>query len=253
MNTKSLFGIFLLLLTVSFVSCSDDDKHPSLSVPELVNNILFLDYPIRSTSYTHISGGTAPYTVSCQSDILNAYMSDSYPNRLIAEASGVGNIPVMVSDANGHTITVDVTIGWSETQIKIASREVYVVGDDLTINQHKELEEKALSTIPVEDNGIYLLEYTDKESGTLYIYKTPYGSTRYVGTFTKSEVEVEGNAAQGYEFEFDGNRHRFYQYVYWPSNRVEMTPTYALYEDLTEQFVQEYLGLESLVTIQVLE
>ncbi|MCD8167516.1 MAG: hypothetical protein LUE93_16315 [Bacteroides sp.] len=249
-----LTAILLCGFMVFFGGCSDDESgsESPLTVGELRDGVLTLYYPGFYVPRIYIKGGTPPYEVSGGSDILQVKMDEDMESYFRCEISDVGRASVTVSDAVGDKITFSVVIEYNDIYVKVVGHDVEVTGEELTVAQHKELQEKALSAIPVNELGGYRLAYSGKDSGILYVHKDVFDSYRTEGTFKLIYQDEEEKFRLRYWFEFEDQVHTFYRDLYRSSPRAELAPVYAFYEDLTEQFLPDYPGLEKLVTIQIL-
>lgn len=247
---------FILLLTfsvLSMASCDKDDSDPLRIVDAGLEDLVWtIYYPNDNLACITIGGGERPYSVSCESDILKVNM-DKWPNAFNYEILGVGDAEVKISDATGEFIILKVKINYRSETIRIAMAEAYVTGDQMTIAAQKELKEKALTTTPVKAGGGYKFVYTGEMSGIAYVYPDQFGGEHKEGTFLRSRIESEQFSSPVYEIELDGEKRIFILQRYYPSPKSsDVIMPVGLYEDLLEQYQDEYPELEKVYTVQVI-
>ena len=133
-------------------------------------------------------------------------------------------------------------------------RDVIVqISDDMSdMDIAKELKEKALASIPVKAGGGYQFIYTKDQGGIVYVYPDKYGEKYKEGTFTRSSLAVGNSSYRKYEIKLDGMERTYIVQRYYPSKTrsVAMVP-YGFYEDLLDQFTDDYPEVESVYTMQV--
>ncbi|MCD8260802.1 MAG: hypothetical protein LUD15_04325 [Bacteroides sp.] len=216
-----LTAILLCDFIVFFGGCSNDESgsESSLTIGELRDGVLTLYYPCFYAPRIYIEGGTPPYEVSGGSDILQVKMDEDMESYFRCELSDVSRATVTVSDAGGEKITFPVVIEYNDIYVTVVGHDVEITGEDLTIAQHKELREKALSAIPVNERGGYRLTYAGKDSGILYVHKDAFDSYRTEGIFKLVYQDEEVKFRLGYRFEFEDRVYTFYRDLYQPSPR----------------------------------
>ena len=168
------------------------------------------------------------------------------------ETLGVGDAEVIITDAKGESVGLKVKIDYRSDKMKIVKLDAYVKGDKMTVAAQKELKEKALASIPVKAGGGYQFIYTKDQGGIVYVYPDKYGEKYKEGTFTRSSLAVGNSSYRKYEIKLDGMERTYIVQRYYPSKTrsVAMVP-YGFYEDLLDQFTDDYPEVESVYTMQV--
>ncbi len=151
-SIKTAIGLFLALT----VACSSEKQEEDLlRVLHYENNEIILFYPDDIGSLT-IAGGTAPYSVRCESEIVKVDTEpwpDEWPHTFHYETLGTGEAHILISDASGQTLVLHARIIYREWNVEIREHYASVNGELLTLAAQKELKEKALAAIPVEVGG----------------------------------------------------------------------------------------------------
>ena len=226
MKTRTLrsYLCFTLLATAFLLGLAGCDKEESEplrigddSFNNIENGVWTAYYPNTNQTSITIYGGVKPYTVSSNSDILKVNM-DKLSDAFNYETLGVGDVK----------------------------------GDKMTVAAQKELKEKALASIPVKAGGGYQFIYTKDQGGIVYVYPDKYGEKYKEGTFTRSSLAVGNSSYRKYEIKLDGMERTYIVQRYYPSKTrsVAMVP-YGFYEDLLDQFTDDYPEVESVYTMQV--
>lgn len=261
MKTQALRSnlCFILLATAFLLGMAGCDKEESDplrigddSFNNIENGVWTAYYPNTNQTCITIYGGERPYTVSSNSDILKVNM-DKFPNAFNYEILGVGDAEVTITDAKGEFAGLKVKIDYRSDKMKIVKQDAYVKGDGMTVAAQKELKEKALASIPVKVGGGYRFIYTKDQGGTAYVYPDKYGEKYKEGTFTHSSFEVGNSSYRKYEIRLDGVERTYIVQRYYPlQTRSEAMVPYGFYENLLDQFIDEYPEVESVYTVQVI-
>lgn len=260
MKTRALrsYLCFTLLATAFLLGLADCDKEESEplrigddSFNNIENGVWTAYYPNTNQTSITIYGGVKPYTVSSNSDILKVNM-DKLSDAFNYETLGVGDAEVTITDAKGESVGLKVKIDYWSDKMKIVKLDAYVKGDKMTVAAQKELKEKALASIPVKAGGGYQFIYTKDQGGIVYVYPDKYGEKYKEGTFTRSSLAVGNSSYRKYEIKLDGMERTYIVQRYYPSKTrsVAMVP-YGFYEDLLDQFTDDYPEVESVYTMQV--
>jgi len=245
-SIKTAIGLFLALT----VACSSEKQEEDLlRVLHYENNEIILFYPDDIGSLT-IAGGTAPYSVRCESEIVKVDTEpwpDEWPHTFHYETLGTGEAHILISDASGQTLVLHARIIYREWNVEIREHYASVNGELLTLAAQKELKEKALAAIPVEVGGGYKFIFTEREAGSVYVYKEKIGAAYTEGSFTVSP----GEESRLFHLRFDDTVHTYVEYRQ-PLSRATLSPlvVVAFYEELTEKFKPEYPEAESVYSFQ---
>ena len=256
MKLKPIMWILLTLFsTFGWISCNKEtDKR--LFLPDVKNNATKLYY--GSKGGVTITGGDGNYSFSCESPLLKAEMT--YRNYILFEPLGVGDATVTIKDSSGNLYILNVTVAYKSEKIVVAKLDATVVGDNMTVGNQKELEAKALATIPVKVGGGYKFVYTegeeqDETKGIVLIYPDKYGNNGIEGTFER--VIVKGDDGRlsyvAYSLHYRDISHTFSFMKY--SEPATQSTGYGLTqfaEDLKEQYKTAYPNVEQVYTSQVI-
>ena len=244
------YPIYLVIVAVLLTACNKaEDKTISL-IPEIEDNLLNLYYPSLGRYAQSIKGGDGNYTVkSSDETVVDVELIQG--QTVSFEAIGLGDATVTISDQSGKTYTFDVHVAYRERILKIKELRAGVQGKNLTDAQIKEIEEKALATIPVKVNGGYELIYTNDDgvSGKLIVYTEAMGENGQEGTFRLLQSDIDNYTiiAIGYK----GEERKF---IITQSLLKDTAPTtVVLLEDVTKKFKAEYPNVEIVQTQQVIE
>ena len=249
---------FTLLATAFLLGLAGCDKEESEplrigddSFNNIENGVWTAYYPNTNQTSITIYGGVKPYTVSSNSDILKVNM-DKLSDAFNYETLGVGDAEVTITDAKGESVGLKVKIDYWSDKMKIVKLDAYVKGDKMTVAAQKDLKEKSLASIPVKAGGGYQFIYTKDQGGIVYVYPDKYGEKYKEGTFTRSSLAVGNSSYRKYEIKLDGMERTYIVQRYYPSKTrsVAMVP-YGFYEDLLDQFTDDYPEVESVYTMQV--
>lgn len=257
MKQGNLFGILLLSLFVfCCTSCSDENENPIL-LQDVENNQVRVIYPRENPYLIDVSGGSGNYSAICNNEeILNAELKGK---TLSLTPFSVGDANVTIKDGAGNIYILTVQINYLEYRLVVIKHEVSIKGDNMTITEQKELEGKALATIPVQVDGGYKFVYTDMEQskGDVYIYPEEFDGKSVKGTFGRIKIPVEEDVFN-YEYSItidDGNR-RFTFLPYKVDNNFRSSMPVEFFqfcEDLTAKFKAEYENLEQVYASQVVQ
>jgi len=242
------YSIYLMIVVVWLSACNKaEDKTISL-IPAIEDNLLNLYYPNIDKHAQSIIGGDGSYNVtSSDKTIVDVELIQG--STVLFEAKGLGDATVTIRDNSGKSYTFDVHVAYRITSFSIKELRVGVKGDNLTDEQKKEIEEKALATIPVQVNGGYELIYSndDVASGELLVYTETMGVNAQKGTFRL--YKGDGDFAI-LDMIYKGEERKF---ITTRTLLKDTGPvTMALLEDLTKKFKAEFPNVESLQTQQVI-
>ena len=136
--------------------------------------------------------------------------------------------------------------------MKIVKLDAYVKGDKMTVAAQKDWKKKPWLPFLWKAGGGYQFIYTKDQGGIVYVYPDKYGEKYKEGTFTRSSLAVGNSSYRKYEIKLDGMERTYIVQRYYPSKTrsVAMVP-YGFYEDLLDQFTDDYPEVESVYTMQV--
>ncbi|MCC8144120.1 MAG: hypothetical protein LUD02_08910 [Tannerellaceae bacterium] len=253
MHLNHLYALIVGIGICVGLSGCDNEKEPPLQIMGAEDNHLTLYHPNEEEGCVTIDGGARPYSVSCESALLDVYM-EKWPNAFNYQTRGVGHAQVKVTDALGQSIYVDIDIRYREQHYEVIQHDVVVEGDQMTIAAQTELKEKALASIPVKEGGLYSFIYTENLAGTVYLYPHKVSSFRHEGTFRITTEELENNRPVSvYNLMVEDQQYKFIMNKYVPSKMADIIVPVALYEDLLEQFKPAYPEVGKVYSIQVIQ
>lgn len=198
MKTTTSVLFFLLLFVCGFTACTENED----SVPPILLSYedpqLTFDNDTRTLAVTVsngvlgpfvISGGVGDYTIqSSAPSIVQAEYVDGRLTLRLQEI--VGTALVTIRDEEGREYVLTVQVGYQTETYNVASYIVMVQGDNMTVGDKKQLEEKiaGATTGPMAIES-YQFVYDDAISGNGHLYmmgdETPFTFT----TVTTTELE----------------------------------------------------------------
>lgn len=251
MRTKRLGFILLSLITLCWTACDKDDNEP-ITLQDVENNSIAFIYPSENKRTINILGGNEPYSVICNdTSILHAELANQ--RTIDLQPLKIGNTTVSIKDPSGNSYILYVHIGYYEQNFTIIKHDVKVLGENITIKEKKELEEKALASIPVKIKGGYKFVFTEKQKGEVLVYPEIFGEKEQKGTFEFTTQE-SSNSIRIYDLEFNGKKRKFILTIYQDKSmqtKNEMLVPFTFLEDITEQFKTDYPAVEAVYTEQV--
>ncbi len=270
MKNNRFNTVFIFLLFALFTSSCNDDDDNSIQLLNVENNTLFAKYPSGSESYSiGITGGDGSYSVECgNTDILEVSLMNA--QTLVYKPLGIGETTVTITDQSGNSYILNVDITYHIWSFETVEHSAKIVGDNLTIAQHREIEEKVFKTIPVAVGGGYqfiqkeTLVYTNEDEqevlvarGEVFIYTEKYGGKYIEGTFERKEVFLpEEIFYSKYEITTNEYTCHFLLFPYSGIGSTKSSPaiTQLLFtENLTEVYKGDYPNLESALSMQVVK
>lgn len=236
----------VILLAIALFSCGKV-KHEPIELIQVKNNTVNLIH-IDPMSYSlAISGGDGTYSATCSDDkVLQVSVVEGH---LMLQPKGVGQAEVVISDGAGNSYKLSIGIRYDEESFTVVSCQANVVGSMLTTEQVKEVEQKALATIPVKVNGGYKFVYNDNKAnkGKLTIYPQKLNED---GIEVEFEKVTSDGQAEVFVFELNGQKRRLVRMVY--NGKESPAVQIALAEDVSDRFKTEYSDLERVSTQQVI-
>ena len=244
------YPIYLMIVVVLLTACNKTEEESISLIPGIKDNLFDLYYPSLGRYTQSIKGGDGNYTVtSSDNTIVDVELIQG--QTVSFEAKGLGDATVTISDKSGKSYTFDVHVSYRETSFQIKELRAGVKSDNLTDEQKKEIEEKALATIPVQVNGGYKLIYTNDDgvSGEALVYTETMGVNGQKGTFKL--YQSDGNLTI-LEMNYKGEIRKF---IISGSSltRGIAAETMFLLEDLTKKFKAEYHDVEIVQTQQEIQ
>ena len=251
----------ILLLTFSLfciTSCNKDEPLPPIAL-DVEDNSVVLTYPTVSGYTIAITGGDGNFTASCSDP--SVFDIEVFKNKggINLTAKSLGATTITITDQSNNSYTLKATAAYAETQFTIGKQDVVVIGEKLTPAQKKEIEEKAMLTLPVKEGGKFVLIHNNEEDenkGQAFIYNDKNDKQGIETTFEIKEVGESGSPSsyRAYNFIIEGKPREFVIVEYVSPTRLNVDMrTMSLNELLTNQFKTDYTAVESVYTQQQLQ
>jgi len=270
MKTKELLGMLLLLLsTISFTSCSDDEEVSPIILEYENPNVIF-DNEKRIFNITLFSGETTPLYIKggdgnykiTNSDETVVY-ADLDGKKICFQAQRLGNAFIKIEDTANNSYTLSVTIKYREFANTITQRKYIILGDELTVGDKTKLENE-IKAIDLTDK--YLFTYKDAENsiGSVCIWNIDSKMKEYDFTNELIKLSDEDEILIAGEFKLreynkvtiKGENYEEVIYVtksFFPLIKTKMNnypmPTYCYIKDLTEKYKSAYPMVEHIYLI----
>ena len=270
MKTGKILGILCIsLFAISSISCTKDiTKHLHFTQNEIIGDIISENQiPLKTNNITayyqssttiNIRGNKGECSaVSSNEEVADFTIYDGDKKSITIYGHKPGNATITVKDAAGQTATLHVSVEYWEQNWEVEKYEVVVTGELLTEAEIKEIEKKALSSVPVKTGGGYRLVYTDylNFKGDIYLYPEKRGDLSKKGAFehvhnayvdgrTKLVVTVDDKTFEFMLSYYDGNI---------GTTRAVVGPNHRgmLIENLTDKYKPEYNNLEKVTVHQI--
>lgn len=257
MRTKLLGFILLSLITLCWTACDNSDNaNEPIRLQDFENNPVTLIHPGVKRTAT-ILGGDGHYSITCD-DTTVLKVKLVHQQVIELESLAIGDAIILINDQSGNSCVVNVHIQYYEKKFTVIRHGVKVVGEDITIREKKELEEKALASIPVKINGGYNFVNSGKQKGEVFVYPEIFGEKEQKGTFESEYIDVEdSHHLITYTLDMNGKKRTFILMPIYQTDmfltKSEMIVPFAFMEDVTGQFKAAYPAVEAVYTYQVLK
>ena len=253
---STLSSILLLSLSLFCItSCNKDEPLEPIAL-DVEDNAVTLTYPAVSGYTIAITGGDGNFTASCSDP--SVFDVEVFKNwgGINLTAKSLGATTITITDQSNNSYTLNATAAYSKKQFIIGKQDVVVTGDKLTPAQKKEIEEKAMLTLPVKEGGKFVLIHNNEEDdnkGQAFIYNDKNDEKGIETTF--EITEVGGGESQprytAYNVIIEGKQREFVRMKYrYPATRDIAFVPKSLNELLTNQFKTDYPDVESVYTQQ---
>lgn len=266
MKMRNLCMAFALLVFTGLVSsCSDDDDAPitlsyHLSTDGSFNSLegsLYHSF-FGGDVLLDIHGGDGTYTIqNLNNNIVTAVLYND--NVIQLEPKSTGGANILIQDSSQKSYLLKIYIGYEKQTYKVVKHEVYIKGESLTEEDKVKLEADILKRIPIDERGLYIFEYTNKErtEGLVNLYssgpdvpKVPFKIEKKGGTrpeYRYSERMTINVDEEEYVYDFG-------DYNQIPTSRASMPINYysMFVEDVTNMFKEKYPAMEKAYAIQVI-
>ena len=256
---STLLSILLLSLSLFCItSCNKDEPLEPIAL-DVEDNAVTLTYPAVSGYTIAITGGDGNFTASCSDP--SVFDVEIFKNwgGINLTAKSLGATTITITDQSNNSYTLNATAAYAETQFTIGKQDVVVTGDKLTPAQKKEIEGKAMLTLPVKEGGKFVLIHNNEEDdnkGQAFIYNDKNDEKGIETTFEIKEVEESESLSnyRTYNFIIDGKPREFIIVEYVSPTRLNVDMrTMSLNELLTNQFKADYPAVEFVYTQQQLQ
>jgi hypothetical protein len=251
---KTTFLSASVMIAIVLGGCDKATNNNRISLHYVEDNSIQLYYP--SMNVISISGGDGTYALACSDESILEVKIEMEQKTLVLTPLSLGKATVTISDRSNNVYTLNVNISYRENDYVVKERDVRITGENLTEEEKREIEEKAISTIPVEVNGGYKFIYTGEDgfSGKVIVYAETFGENGKDGIF-EEQISADGSE-NSYKviMQLNGRERVFYFIAYDISTRSEdvTSSRWAFTEDITEWIRTDYPDVESAYTEQVL-
>ena len=254
---STLSSILLLAFSLFCItSCNKDEPLPPIAL-DVEDHSIVLKYPRSEKHVISIVGGDGNYTASCDKpSVLDVEVSDDM-KEIYLTVKSIGEATITITDQSNNSYTLYATTIYIKTQLVIEEQSVVVIGDKLTLAQKKEIEEKAMLTLPAKEGGRYVLIYTnegDYNKGQAFIYADKNDQQGVETTFEIKEIGDSESLPLNKTLSFiiEGTQREFALMKYnYPSARTgDLFVSISLNELLTNQFKTDYPNVEFVYTQQ---
>ena len=219
-------GAFRLFYWVSvlilFVSCRNEADNP-ISLHYVENNSLQLYYPLTDEpAVISILGGDGEYAVACSDESVLEAKIVQEQKTLVLTPLALGEATVTISDGASNVYMLNVNISYYESHVTVKRIEVRIKGGNITEEEKRAIEEKAISTVPVKVNGGYRLIRTGEDglSGKVIVYAETFGENGVEGVY-EAQTDADGfeNSHNKIIMQLNGRERIFYITAYDLSTR----------------------------------
>ncbi|MDR1454344.1 MAG: hypothetical protein LBJ01_01715 [Tannerella sp.] len=252
---KRLFLKTLASVTAAITLGSCDRAEDSgLSLHEVENHaVLQLYYPPSVDAVLSIIGGDGTYAAASSDESVLKATTVQEQKTLVLTPLSPGEATVTLSDGANNVYTLSVNISFRESSFVIKERAVRIRGGNLTEEEKKDIEAKALATVPVQVNGGYRFTFTNEDgySGKVTVYAETFGENGEEGVF---EMQVEDENSAGhikYVMRLNGRERIFHLATYDPSTRTSPKIDMVFAEDVTGLIQPDYPDVELVYTEQI--
>ncbi len=271
MRTKHLFGIFLLLLcTINFAGCSDDDQSPitlAYEDPHIIFNnegrSITLTPFSRETIALYIKGGDGNYTVTnSNKEVIQANFDGE---KITFKPVGLGIASIKIEDKSNNVYILTITVKYWEENNAVYQRIYIIQGNNLTVGDKTKLE-KEIEKSDTEKGYIFTYKEPAEAGGTIQIYyqngqqKEADFEKEHIILDEENAITITGNTKLRDYWRVtvkDDNSvfyitRDFFSLIGQRSVRANFTPapTYCYIKDVTEQYITQYPALEHAYIIQ---
>lgn len=178
---NKLFLFVLLFVSVAAVSCSSDKDDPLRLSKDKV------EVRVVDGASVRIYGGSGGYSVGvADAAIADAGLGYDYDETQLLHITPkkTGETKVTVSDSNGETVYLDLTVISARRTCIFWRAEAVAEAADMQVAE--EIEEDVLDNMPLPEGYCYALTYTSVKGGNLAVKETPSAELDiFSGSFTK--------------------------------------------------------------------
>ncbi|MEG2339769.1 MAG: hypothetical protein RSA53_03810 [Odoribacter sp.] len=274
MKTKKistmLSSLFMLASFILIVSCNKDNENNNAPILlSYENNIIFDNESrhysitpfIEATTPLYIKGGDGHYTVNnLNKEIINV----DYNGKTIQfKPISLGSAIVAIKDNSGNQYDLTVEVRYHQQNYVIASKTCVVEGNNMTVGEKTELENKVKSLPPVER---YEFTYTNKEDtkGSVRLYSQKSGSAVDYKEYSFEQESIDTtiivndqNVRSLYRITMKTEKEsiKFYVAMYFDGTKSiggdMVLKRYYFIQDLTERYKGDYPAMENVYEIQI--
>ncbi|MDU1892243.1 MAG: hypothetical protein E6767_16285 [Dysgonomonas sp.] len=241
-----LWLVAIILLSIGFASCSDDDDNKFTiykNVGTEIDGAIYekvKSYEAKIGGFSLFAkGGTGSYSASVEdpsiANFLNTHEGHG-KEYIVLEFSAlkVGSTKITITDGE-KSIVIPLTISSKSRPMYVEAvrADVDVDGEDL----QEEIEEDVLKTQPVKAKGSFGMEFETFEKGKVTVVPENNSTEKYEGTF---EIENASGAIQYYHLTYNGATYKYMVEQSIKSEKALGPISLKWTLDLTDTYKQKY-------------
>lgn len=251
------------VLALGWVACDKDHDHSLRllwtnsdyeNMGDVEDNHIQLSV-FASECLLMVDGGSGIYSVSCNNDSLLQVNLDQ--NVLHLKPLQIGHPVVKVEDGDGEVYLLNVEIYYPTQQFQVIKLVAQVGGENVTVGDKEEIEEKVMNSFPLQIGGGYKLTYLNAEmtEGKVEMFaELLNGEVSKEGTFEQKRIQADDWASLVFTMKFGEEEveYEFGPYSGSISKSVGIVPM-AFVEELTSYYRTDYPEVESVLAWQVVK
>lgn len=276
MKQKELFSVLLIsLFVIGLTACSSDNDHIPPIMLSYENETINFDNdarfvymrPFEEKSTLYIRGGDGEYMLHNGNPEIIQLEYNEGETQFSFTPLAVGTATVAITDQSNNSYLLTIDVRYFEVTYQTLSHGSFVVGDNVTVGDKKELEEKVKAQSVVEK---YKFTFTVKDNSKGKVRLSGQkvgGSQNYVEyefdnaykpeeeTLTIGDYEVKPLAC--ITLHTESGEVTFYVTPYFMGTPVSRMPNpggdmviFNFVRDLTEAYKEEYPAIEKVYEVQ---
>jgi len=236
---KNFYLLLLSILTISFLSCSDDDDEIR---PLNLNTNDITIYSQDAGTVSILKGNGGYKAVSSDESIATATVSTE--NVISIQGKKTGKVTITVTDKESKTAKIEVTLKEDNYRYKVIKTELFSITGDVDEEIQEAIREEAEEDISqfyfTEVDGFYQFLRNKTYNGILDVYQPNTTEPVYTGTFMAGS-DVMKMIADEKEYVYNGIKDESSE-----EKSVEAAKPFGFYDKMilifnrTEYFKEKY-------------